>query len=168
VACELELEGRVAVLRTVVHDQEFEDHLLDERLALQEEIYAAVDGTVVEQFGGRIELDREVTIGPGGSLVVALVLITAGRIVIEYGALMAGLRELSRLVPERIRGILSRHRPPRIPLHVDRCQVILEPTVLIARPATKRASISSAATVALSAAGGAALIVAGVLLGHFL
>jgi hypothetical protein len=168
VACELELDGRVADLRTVVHDPEFEGKLLDERFILQDEIYASISAIVDEQFGGRIELSRDVKVDPGGSLMVLLVLVTAGRIVIEYGALMAGLRELSRLVPERIRGVISGRRHPRVPLHIEPSQVILGPTVFIARPAAKRASVSSAVTVALSAAGGAALIVAGVLLGHFL
>jgi hypothetical protein len=166
-ACELELDGRVAVLRTVVHDPEFEGKLLDERFILQDEIYASISGIVDEQFGGRIELSRHVEIDRG-SVVILLRLVTVGRVIIEYGALMAGLREISRLVPERIRRAILRRRPHPVPLDIEPTEVILGPTVLIAQSAAKRASVSSAVTVALSAAGGAALIVAGVFLGHFL
>lgn len=163
-ACELELDGVVAVLRTVVHDPEFEDVLGSKPPRLQEDILMAVSDLVSEQFGGRIELSRNVEIQPG-SVVIVLTLETIGRVVIEYGALMAGLRELARLIPDRIRSLFGyRHR---LPLRIEPSQVILGPTVLVARPA-KRAPVSSATTVALSAAGGAALIIMGVLLGHFL
>lgn len=164
-SCELELDGVVAVLRTVVHDPEFEGQLLNEESRLPGEIYAAVRGMVTEQFGGRIELSPEVEI-ERGSVVILMTLVTVGRVIIEYGALMAGLRELSRLIPDRIRRILGRRHP--FPMRIiEPPQVILGPTVLVARPA-KRRPVSSAMTVALSAVGGAALIVAGVLLGHFL
>jgi len=164
-ACELELEGVVAVLRTVVRDPEFEGSLLDEALGLQRDIYETVSGVVGEQFNGQIELSPDIEI-ERGSVVVLLTLVTVGRVVIEYGALMAGLRELSRLIPERIRRAIF-HRRPLHPIRIESPQVILGSTVLVARPA-KRAPLSSASTVALSAGGGAALIVAGVLLGHFL
>jgi hypothetical protein len=165
-ACELELEGVVAVLRTVVHDQEFEGRLLDEAPSLQRDLYATVSSMVNEQFGGRIELSPDIEIARE-SVVIILTLVTVGRVVIEYGALMAGLRELSRLIPERIRRAIFHRRPHPTPLRIESPQVILGPTVLTARPAG-RAPVSSAMTIALSAAGGAALIVAGVLLGHFL
>jgi hypothetical protein len=165
VSCELELDGVVAVLRTVVRDPEFEGQLLNEESGLPGELYAAVRGIVTEQFGGRIELSPEVEI-ERGSVVILMTLVTVGRVIIEYGALMAGLRELSRLIPDRIRRILGRRYP--FPMRIiEPPQVILGPTVLVARPA-KRPPVSSAMTVALSAVGGAALIVAGVLLGHFL
>jgi hypothetical protein len=88
-------------------------------------------------------------------------------VIIEYGALIAGLRELSRLLPGRIRRFFDSHPEHVFPVLIGHTQVILGPAVLVARPA-KRADVSSAMTVALSAAGGAALIVAGVFLGHFL
>jgi hypothetical protein len=110
VACELELDGIVAVLQTVVRDPEFEDRPFDKELWLREDIFSAVNGLVTAQFGGRIELSREVEIRRG-SLVIVLTLITAGRVIIEYGALMQGLRELARLVPDRIRDVLGRRRP---------------------------------------------------------
>jgi hypothetical protein len=164
VACELELDGVVAVLRTVIHDPEFEGKLLDERPGLRGDIYATVSGMVSEQFGGQIELSRDVEI-ERGSVVILLTLFTVGRVIIEYGALMVGLRELSRLLPDRIRRVFGRHRPA--PTLIESPQVILGPTVLVAQPA-KRVPVSLAMTVAFSAAGGAALIVVGVLLGHFL
>ena len=86
--------------------------------------------------------------------------------IIEYGALMQGLHELARLVPDRIRDVFGRRRP--VPGWIEPTQVILGPTVLVARPARPSLSASPAMTIALSAGGGAALIVAGVLLGHFL
>jgi hypothetical protein len=165
VACELELDGIVAVLQTVVRDPEFEDRPLDKELRLREDIFSAVNGLVTAQFGGRIELSREVEIRRG-SLVIVLTLITAGRVIIEYGALMQGLRELARLVPDRIRDVLGRRRPG--PGWIEPTQVILGPTVLVARPAKPSFSVSPTMIIALSAGGGAALIVAGVLLGHFL
>lgn len=91
------------------------------------------------QFPGRIELSRKVEIRRG-SLIIALTLVTVGRVIIEYGALMQGLRELARLLPDRIREVLGK-------------------SSLLGPPAL---------TIALSAGGGAALIVVGVLLGHFL
>ena len=163
-ACELELDGVVAVLRTVVRDPEFDDQHPKEQLGLREDIFAAVSGLVAEQFGGRVELSPDVEI-QRGSVVIVLTLVTVGRVIIEYGALMAGLRELSRLIPDRIRSAMGRRRP--WPMHIEPSQVILGPTVLIARPA-KRAPPSSAMTVALSALGGAALVIIGVLLGHLL
>jgi hypothetical protein len=164
VACELELDGVVAVLRTVIYHPDFEGQILDEPSSLAGDIYAATSDLVTEQFGGRIELSPGVEI-QRGSLVILLTLVTVGRVVIEYGALMAGLRELSRLIPDRIRHVFRRRAP--VPVRIESTQVILGPTVLVARP-LKRVQISPAMTVALSAAGGAALIVAGVLLGHFL
>ena len=163
-ACELELDGVVARLRTVVHDPEFESLFLDEWPTLQEEIFVAVNGMVTEQFDGRIELSRDVEVRRG-SVEIILTLTTVGEVIIEYGALIVGLRELSRLVPDRIRSIFDRRRPS--PIGIEPLQVILGPAVLVARPAS-RAPVSSALTVALSAAGGAALIVIGVLLGHLL
>jgi hypothetical protein len=151
-ACELELDGIVAVLRTVVHDPEFEGLFLDEWPTLPDEIFVAVSGIVTEQFGGRIELSRDVEV-QRGSVEIVLTLITVGRVIIEYGALMVGLRELSRLVPDRIRSVFGRRRPS--PISIEPSQVILGPTVLVARPAN-RAPVSSAMTVALSAVGGAA------------
>lgn len=164
-ACELELDGVVAVLQTVVRDPELEDRPLAKEPGLGEDIFFAMNGLVAPQFGGRIELSRKVEIRRG-SLIVALTLVTVGRVVIEYGALMQGLRELARLVPDRIRDVLGRRRP--VPGQIEPTQVILGPTVLVARPARPSLSVSPTMTIALSAGGGAALIVAGVLLGHFL
>jgi hypothetical protein len=164
VACELELEGVVAVLRTVILDPELEGRLLDDSPGLQAEIHAAVSGVVTEQFGSEIQLSRDVEI-ERGSVVILLTLVAIGRVVIEYGALMAGLRELSRLIPDRIRRVFGRRHP--FPVLIEAPQVILGPTVLAARSA-KRAPPSPVMTVALSAAGGAAMIIGGVLLGHFL
>lgn len=79
---------------------------------------------------------------------------------------MQGLRELARLVPDRIREVLGRRRP--LAGWIEPTQVILGPTVLVARPAKPSIFASPTMTIALSAGGGAALIVAGVLLGHFL
>jgi hypothetical protein len=101
-----------------------------------------------------------------GSLIVVLTLVTVGRVIIEYGALMQGLRELARLVPDPIREVLGRRRP--VSGWIEPTQVILGSTVLAARPAKPSISVSPTITIALSAGGGAALIVAGVLLGHFL
>lgn len=165
VACELELDGIVAVLQTVVRDPELEDRSLAKEPGLGEEIFFAMNGLVTDQFGGRIELSREVELRRG-SLVIVLTLVTVGRVIIEYGALMQGLRELARLVPDRIRDVFGRRRP--VPSRIEPTQVILGPTVLVARPARPSLSASPTMTIALSAGGGAALIVAGVLLGHFL
>lgn len=169
VACELELDGIVAVLQTVVRDPELEDRPLDKERGLGEDIFFAVNGLVTNQFGGRIELSREVELRRG-SLVIVLTLVTVGRVIIEYGALMQGLRELARLVPDRIRDVFGRRRPVPgpVPGWIEPTQVILGPTVLVARPARPSPSASPTMTIALSAGGGAALIVAGVLLGHFL
>lgn len=64
-ACELELDGVVAILRTVVRDPEFEDRPFDKELRLEEELFFAVSELVTTQFGGRIELSREVEIRRG-------------------------------------------------------------------------------------------------------
>jgi hypothetical protein len=93
-------------------------------------------------------------------LIIVLTLVTVGRVIIEFGALMQGLRELARLVPDRIRGVLGRRRP--VAGWIEPTQVILGSTVLVARPARPSSFVSPTMTIALSAGGGAALIVAGV------
>jgi hypothetical protein len=101
-SCELELEGRVATLRTIVREPELEGIMLEQRDRLAGEVMEEVGGLLAERFNGRIEISY-VSIEPAGSIAVLVVLSTVGHLVIEYGALMAGLRELSRLIPGKIR-----------------------------------------------------------------
>lgn len=173
-ACELEIEGRVATLRTIVREPDLEGLMLERRQLLADEIMDEVGSLLSERFAGRIEVSS-VSIEPAGSIAVLVVLSTIGRLVIDFGALMAGLRELSRLIPARIRSILrGRFEAPKsVTLRgVDApAEVVLGPTVLSAVPLHRPLSRSRRAddlTIALSAGGGAILVIVGLLLGHFL
>jgi len=131
-------------------------------------------GLLVERFGGRIEVSS-VSVEPAASVAVLVVLSTVGHVVIEFGALMAGLRELSRLLPDRIRRILSRRlgAAPWVTSHgvKEPAEVVLGPTVLGGiHPShlSVTRKLGDDLRIALAAAGGAALVISGVLLGHFL
>ena len=105
--CELELEGHVATLRAIVREPDLEGAMMEQRDQLSGELTEEISGLLAERFGGRIEVSS-VSVEPTASIAVLVVLSTVGHLVIEFGALMAGLQELSRLLPDRIRKILSR------------------------------------------------------------
>jgi hypothetical protein len=172
--CELEIEGQIATLRTIVREPDLEGFMLEQRDQLSAEVKEEIGSLLAERFGGRIEISY-VSVEPAGSVAVLVVLSTVGHMVIEFGALMAGLRELSRLVPDRIQRILSRRfrAPERVTLRgvKEPAEVVLGPTVLSAirpRRSILKGERADDLRIALSAAGGAILVIVGMLLGRFL
>jgi len=162
-ACEIELFGDVATLSIVVDDPDVEGFIFEQREELARGLRADFRSAVEDQFGGQLTVAR-IEFRRGESIAILVVIAVVGRAVIEFGALMAGLRELSRLLPGRMgRGLRGPLQAPR----VSRVEVILGPSVLMSMPPQKAPKPRDLA-IALSAAGGAALIIIGVILGHFL
>jgi hypothetical protein len=174
VPCSVELaDGPVAVFSLSLVDPEFEDRMLQEKPRLAQDLYNELSAVVSERFGGQLSLSREIRIERGGSIHIWLVLLDLKHVIIDYGALMVGIRELSWLLPERIRRFIDDrywHDIPRAKpsTQVTLREVTLGPAVVDSRLVEQPKSPSLLMAVALSAAGGASLVVIGVLLGHFL